>query len=239
MNVLFTQRFIFTQKSRILTQLEEFKKGNLIWFIVTCAGLLLVWSLKRKGTAKNEKHKVSLKGRSFKDDLMVFWFQEPTWFNLVFWIGFNLFMKYNGIESSRIIVVSFVSKPCISKLKERWLTSIISVFMVSTYIYIYLACLFVCMFVCTPKSVKKAEPIWPKFCVGPYVAQVRFMNDQNFKNLPPTKFDFKNPRNFFRKSANFFCFVLQSTHRDHLHTWNRRWKISNKWTLWLYRQACR
>ena len=33
MNVLFTQRFIFTQKSRILTQLEEFKKGNLIWLI--------------------------------------------------------------------------------------------------------------------------------------------------------------------------------------------------------------
>ena len=32
MNVLFTQRFIFTQKSRILTQLEEFKKGNLIWY---------------------------------------------------------------------------------------------------------------------------------------------------------------------------------------------------------------
>ena len=45
MNVMFTDRFIFTQRSRISTQLEEFKKGNLIWLGWVAA------SLKRKGTA--------------------------------------------------------------------------------------------------------------------------------------------------------------------------------------------
>ena len=45
--------------------------------------------------------------------------------------------------------------------------------------------------------------------------QGRFMNDQNFKYLSPSKFDFhlifknfENPRNFLLKSANIFCFAF-------------------------------
>lgn len=49
MNVMFTDRFIFTQRSRISTQLEEFKKGNLIWLGWVAA------SLKRKGTDETLK----------------------------------------------------------------------------------------------------------------------------------------------------------------------------------------
>ena len=38
------------------------------------------------------------------------------------------------------------------------------------YLYIYFACLSVCSFVCLyPIDVKTAEPIGPKFCVGPHV----------------------------------------------------------------------
>ena len=42
-------------------------------------------------------------------------------------------------------------------------------------------------------NVKTAEPIEPKFCVGLQkftCPQVRFVDDQNFKNLRITKFDF-------------------------------------------------
>jgi len=35
-----------------------------------------------------------------------------------------------------------------------------------------------------------AEPIEPKFLVRPRVNQGRFIDDQTFKNLPLTKFDF-------------------------------------------------
>ena len=40
------------------------------------------------------------------------------------------------------------------------------------------------------------------------------LDDQNFKNLPPTKIrspiNFLNPRNFLKKSANyFFCFIVK------------------------------
>ena len=59
------------------------------------------------------------------------------------------------------------------------------------------------------------------------------MNDQNFKTLPPSKFDFhkifenfENPRNFFMKSENFLCFVLQCTQREHVYNGNGRWAQS-------------
>ena len=57
--------------------------------------------------------------------------------------------------------------------------------------------------------------------------QGRFMNDQNFKYLSPSKFDFhkilknlKNPRNFLLKSANFFCFVYD-VHKENMFTIKR------------------
>ena len=51
------------------------------------------------------------------------------------------------------------------------------------------ACLSVRLY---PINSKRVETIGPKFCVGLKLTcpQGRFIDDQNFKNLPPTKFDF-------------------------------------------------
>ena len=70
-------------------------------------------------------------------------------------------------------------------------------------------CLFVCLFVCLyPINVKTAEPIGPYFLWDITWPQGRFMDDQIFKNLPQSKFDFwkfwKYTTFFFIKSANFF-----------------------------------
>ena len=70
----------------------------------------------------------------------------------------------------------------------------------------------VCLY---PINVKTAEPIKPKLCVGPQWSQGRFMNDQNFKYLSPSKFDFhsifetfENPRNFCKNPRTFlYCFT--------------------------------
>ena len=64
--------------------------------------------------------------------------------------------------------------------------------------------------------------------------------------------NFENPRNFIMKSANFFCFVLQCTHREHVHNWNRRcgakrpkrlvfvdlYKLEKKWYVGTYFNVC-
>ena len=64
-------------------------------------------------------------------------------------------------------------------------------FNLSIHIYSLLVWVFVCLSVgLCPKNVKTAEPTGPKFVVGPHMAQERFINDQYFKNLPPTKSDF-------------------------------------------------
>ena len=39
-----------------------------------------------------------------------------------------------------------------------------------------------------PINVKTAKSIGPKFCVGLHIRKV--IDDQMFKNLPPSKFDF-------------------------------------------------
>ena len=60
-----------------------------------------------------------------------------------------------------------------------------------TNFFIYMFTLFVWSSVrFYPINVKTAEPIGPKFCVGPQWAQERFMKDKNFKFLSPPKFDF-------------------------------------------------
>ena len=92
-------------------------------------------------------------------------------------------------------------------------------------LYINLACLsvclsvlmFGCLFVCLyPINVKTAKPIGPKF--------LRFMNDQNFKYLSSSTLIFikflkilKIHEIFLWKSANYFCFVLRCTQREHVH----------------------
>ena len=55
-----------------------------------------------------------------------------------------------------------------------------------------------------PINVETAEPIGPNFYVGHHVTQGRFMDDQIFKILPPSKFDFWK----FWKSTKFFLKIL-------------------------------
>ena len=50
------------------------------------------------------------------------------------------------------------------------------------------------------------------------------MNDQNFKIMPPSKFDFhlifenfENPQNFLIKSANFFV-LFYNVHKENMFT---------------------
>ena len=56
-------------------------------------------------------------------------------------------------------------------------------------IYMYFACLSVCPFVSKKKS-KRLNRSGPNFAWDFTCPQGRFINDQNFKNLPQTKFDF-------------------------------------------------
>ena len=93
------------------------------------------------------------------------------------------------------------------------------------YISIWLVCLFVCLY---PINVKTAEPIEPKFVVGPRVTPWKVYEWSNdVKNLPLTKFNLWK----FWKSTIFFykiceiCFCLQ---REHVQNWNRRWVRSAK-----------
>ena len=72
--------------------------------------------------------------------------------------------------------------------------------LLSSNLYINLACLsvflFVCLFVCLyPINVKTAEPIGPKFFVGHLGTPGMVLDDQNFKNSIFIK---------FRKSTIFF-----------------------------------
>ena len=82
-----------------------------------------------------------------------------------------------------------------------------------SYLYINLACLGGGLFY--PINVKMAEPIRPNFAWDLTWPQGKFMNDQNFKYLPPSKFDFlkflkilKIHEIFLLKSANFFLFCF-------------------------------
>ena len=54
---------------------------------------------------------------------------------------------------------------------------------------IYIYTLLVFLILSNKRQNKTAEPFGSKFCVGSHMTG-RFINDKNFKNLPPTKFDF-------------------------------------------------
>ena len=91
----------------------------------------------------------------------------------------------------------------------------------SHYLYRNLACLFVCLY---PINVKTAEPIGPKFFVGHHVTAGKVYEWTKFKIFVSIKirsslnfWKFWNPRNFLWKSANYFCFVLRFTQREHVH----------------------
>ena len=88
----------------------------------------------------------------------------------------------------------------------------------------YILCLSVCLFVCMDTiNVKTAKPIGPIFVCDLTWPQGRFMNDQNFKNLSQTKFDFylifknfENPTKFVFEIRDFLNFILQCTQREHV-----------------------
>ena len=64
-----------------------------------------------------------------------------------------------------------------------------------------------------------------KFCVG-----LKMYRWSKFKNFAFNKIRFLikfwKSTIFFIKSANFFVFVLQCTHRENVHNWNRGWARS-------------
>ena len=74
------------------------------------------------------------------------------------------------------------------------------------YIHTLLLCLGVCLFF--PIIVKTAEPIGPKFFLGPNVTPGKFYGWLNFQNLHLPKSIFWK----FFNSLNFFIFVLQFLH---------------------------
>ena len=74
------------------------------------------------------------------------------------------------------------------------------------------------MLVCLyPTNVKTAEPIGPKFCVGPHMTPGKVYKLSKFKKFASNKIRFlinSNHGIFLIKSANlFFIFVLHSTNR--------------------------
>ena len=81
------------------------------------------------------------------------------------------------------------------------------------YIYTFIVRLQrVCLLSITPKT---AEPIRPKFVWDLAWPQGRYYWRSNYKNLPLTKLDFWNPRNYY---INFvFCSYLQCMQREHVH----------------------
>jgi len=98
------------------------------------------------------------------------------------------------------------------------------------YLYINLACLSVCLFVCLfvclyPINVKTAEPIGPKFCVGHLGTPGKVYEWSKFQIFVSIKIRsslnfwkfWKSTKFFLWKSANYFCFVLRCTQREHVH----------------------
>jgi len=66
---------------------------------------------------------------------------------------------------------------------------------------IYFACLSVCLY---PINVKTAEPIGPKFCVGPHVAPGKVYKWSKFEKFASIKIRFSLNFWKFWKSTNFF-----------------------------------
>ena len=78
---------------------------------------------------------------------------------------------------------------------------------------------FVCLF---PTNVEKAEPIGPKFCVGPYMTEERLRDAQNYKNVCPKVFDFENARtNIIHELFCLLLFILYT-----IKSLNRIWARS-------------
>ena len=76
------------------------------------------------------------------------------------------------------------------------------------YLYKYFACPYVCLY---PINAKTAEPIGPKFCVGPHMTLGNVYGWKKFQKLPFNKILFRNmlkSKNFFPKIRELFMLFL-------------------------------
>ena len=95
-----------------------------------------------------------------------------------------------------------------------------------TNLYINLACLSVCLGVCLyPINVKTAEPIRPKFCVGPHVSPGKVYEWSKFQIFDSIKirfllnfWKFWKSTIFLLKSANFFFVLFYDVHKENMFT---------------------
>ena len=130
----------------------------------------------------------------------------------IIWI-FGQFRRKNIFKYDEKSFVEVVQN-CSKKFPLIWLHH--------TNLYINLACLSVCLY---PINVKTAEPIGPKFVVGPRVTPCTVW--WNLKNLPLNKIRFlkilKIHEFFFLNPQRFFLQCIQS---EHVHYWNRKWARS-------------
>ena len=93
--------------------------------------------------------------------------------------------------------------------------------------------IYICLSVCLsvrfyPIIVKTAEPIWPKFCVGPHVTPGKVCKWSKFQKLVSRiisfSLNFENHEIFFLNPQTFlFVFVKQCIKRENVHNWKRRW----------------
>ena len=103
-------------------------------------------------------------------------------------------------------------------------------FVLSIYKFGLSVCLSVCLY---PINVKTAEPIGPKFCVGHLGTPGKVYESSKFQIFVSIKIrsslnflKFWKSTKFFWKSANYICFVLRCTQREHVHNLFRRWAQS-------------
>ena len=128
------------------------------------------------------------------------------------WVGFG--MK-NWTSLCRFI--TFVL--AITKFKFYLIVNKLNLFALRAkfLLYINLACLSVCLSVCLyPINVKTAEPIGPNFFVGYLGTPGKVYEWSKFQIFVSIKI--RSSLNFWKfwKSANYFCFVLRCTQREHV-----------------------
>ena len=86
-----------------------------------------------------------------------------------------------------------------------------------------------------PIIVKTAEPIGPKFCVGPYMTLGKVCEWSKFQKLASSEIRFSLKLiDFFLNPLTFclFLFYKQCTQRENVHNWNRR--LVSLYTLLVY-----
>ena len=158
---------------------------------------------------------------------------EITWkewgkFHQGFQVPFSHLYKVK-MNSNKLIFL--LSLKLYHNLKQfnYWCIFLTQFHLVSNINNLYILCLIVCKFIYLsvrlyPINVKTAEPMAPKFFVGHLGTQGKVYEWTKFQILVSIKirsplnfFKFWKSTKFFWKSANYFCFVLRCTQREHVH----------------------